>query len=347
MCAKLNDSIAVHRLVADLHLGSSAEPVRAVLKYCHRRVRSFLREYGECPTVAELLQVLADKLGTRLVEINSDGELGDLQSHYAGRGELMFAALDRELGGSGDYGITLKLTRPEAWEQPYISIIDCRGPKRQRRYHTKWHEIGHLLILTDQTRLAFNRSHDSKQPKSAEESLVDAIAGDMSFYPDLIKPHLNGRITFERVEQVRAALCPDASMYSAVLNVSKLWPTPCIWLEADLAAKKRDETAQQSFGFKDPPERVLRAVHTAANEPAREQGLCIIPRFRVPKRSVINQVFERGLTFGEAWEDLSWWESSDGARLNSCAVHVEAKRIGQSIHALVEPSTFDRSSAST
>jgi hypothetical protein len=53
----------------------------------------------------------------------------------------MFATLDRELAGSDDYGITLKLTNPEPWEQPYISIIDCRGKKRQRKYHTKWHEL--------------------------------------------------------------------------------------------------------------------------------------------------------------------------------------------------------------
>ena len=142
-----------------------------------------------------------------------------LQSHYVNRGELLFATLDKELQRSEDYGITIKLKNSAIWELPYVSIVDCRGQKRQRRYHTKWHEIAHLLILTDQTRLEFRRSHDSSQPKSAEESLVDSIAGEMSFYPDLITPHLDGPISFERIEQIREALCPEASMYSAALNL--------------------------------------------------------------------------------------------------------------------------------
>jgi hypothetical protein len=338
MCAKLNSSVAVHRLAADLRLKSSENPVQAVLTYCHRKVAKFLKEYGSCSTVVELLDLLENKLETRIIEINSDTELRELQSRYARRGELMFATLEKELGRGGDYGITLKLTNPEVWEQPYVSIVDCRGPKWQRRYHTKWHELAHLLILTDQTRLAFRRSHYSVQPKSAEESLIDSIAGEMSFYPDLVVPHLNGPISFERIEEVRQACCPDASMYSAILNLSKLWPSPCVWLEARLAAKKGEETAQESFAFREPPERVLRAIYTAANEPARERGLNIIPRFRIPKSSVISNVFKQGVSGGEASEDLAWWESSGGTRLGPCRVRVHAKRIGESIHALVVPS---------
>lgn len=329
----------VHRLAADLRLKSSANPVQALLSYCHRRVRKFLKDYGECSTVSELLELLANKLGTRVIEINTDEELSALKSEYVNRGELMFAALDHQLVGSDDYGITLRLTHPQPWEQSYISIIDCRGKKRQKKYHTKWHELGHLLILTDQSRLAFRRSHEFGHPKSAEESLVDSIAGEMSFYPDLIKPHLDGPISFETIEQIRQSLCPEASIYSAVLNLSKLWPTPCVWIEARLAMKKSEETAQESFSFRKPPERVLRAVHTAANEPARERRLNIIPRFRVPKSSVISRVFEQGLSFGEAFEDLAQWESSGGTQLGPCKVRVQVKRIGESIHALIVPST--------
>jgi hypothetical protein len=343
MCAKLNSSVAIHRLAADLRLRTSENPVRAVLAYCHRRITKFLKEYGTCSTLDELLALLANKLGTRIIEINNDQELRELQSQFVNRGELIFATLDRELAGLQNYGITLKLQNPEPWEQPYVSIIDCRDRKRQRRYHTKWHELGHLLILTDQTRLAFRRSHDSTQLKSAEESLVDSIAGEISFYPDLVAAHLGGEISFERIEQIRQALCPEASMYSAVLNVSKLWPTPCIWVEAQVAAKKSEENAlQESFAFRKPPQKSLRAVHTSANEAARECGFGIIPRFRVPRNSVITQVFEQGLSFSEAFEDLDWWESSDGARLGPCRVHVMAKRIGGNIHALLVPLEEER-----
>jgi|HubBroStandDraft_6_1064221.scaffolds.fasta_scaffold03528_11 hypothetical protein len=339
MCAKLNNNVTVHRLAADLRLKPSESPVQAVLAYCRRRVAKFIKEFhGNCSTVAELLELSANKLDTQIIEIGSDLELQELQARYRNRGELMFATLDQELCRPGDYGITLKLTNRELWELPYVSIIDSRGPKRQSRYHTKWHEIGHLLILTDQSRLAFHRSHDSSQPKSAEESLVDSIAGEMSFYPELITPHLNGTISFAKIEELRQRLCPDASLYSAILNLSKLWPSPCVWVEARLAAKKCEETTQESFAFREPPERSLRAVHTAANNPARERGVNIIPRFRVPKSSIISQVFEQRLPFGEACEDLAWWQSSDGTKLNACGVHVQAKRIGESVHALVVPS---------
>jgi hypothetical protein len=36
--------------------------------------------------------------------------------------------------------------------------------------------------------LAFRRTHDPTVPKSAEESLVDTIASEFSFYPQLLKP---------------------------------------------------------------------------------------------------------------------------------------------------------------
>lgn len=338
MSVKLNNSIAVHRLAADLGLKPSESPVQAVLAYCHRRVRDFLKNYGTCSSLVELLNLMANKLGTRIIEINNDEELRALEAHYACRGESIFAALDQYIAGSEDYGITLRLQRAELWEQPYISVIDCRGRKRQRRYHTKWHELGHLLILTDQTRLAFRRSHDSAHPKSAEESLVDSIAGEMSFYPDLVGPQLKGCISFERIDELRQRICPEASMYSAVLNLSKLWPTPCIWIEAQLAVKKSEErTLQASFGFRKPPCKALRAIHSSANEAARQYGLGAIPRFRVPKKSVINQVFEQGSSFGEAYEDLAWWESSSGTRLGKCEVHVQAKRIAESIHAFLVP----------
>jgi hypothetical protein len=338
MCAKMSDSIVIHKLAADLRLRPSHDPVQAILRHCNRKITKILTDYGGCSTVAELLDLLANKLGTWIVEIKTDPDLHNLQARYVNRGELAFATVGPELSGPDDFGITFRLLNPQAWEQPYVSVIDCRGPKRLRRYHTKWHEIGHLLILTDQTRLAFRRSHSHEIRKSAEESLVDTIAGELSFYPSLVSSHLSGTISFRRIEELRDLLCPDASTYSAVLNLSRMWPTACIWLEAKLAARKRDEAELQgAFAFKDPPQKTLRAIHTQANGPARGMGLAIIPRFRVPQASIISRIFQSGLSVAEADEDLGWWESSSGTRLRPCKVRVHAKRIGDSIHALLVP----------
>lgn len=338
MSAKLNSSLSIHRLAADLGLRPTENPVQVILAYCHRTIKSFLAEHGPCSGLGELLDLVANKLGTRIVEIHNNEELSRLQREFVNRGETIFATLEQEFADSECYGITLKLQNLAAWEQQYVSIIDCRNLKRQRSYHTKWHEIGHLLILTDQTRLAFHRTHVAYHPKSAEESLVDAVAGEFSFYRSLLAKHLTGPISFEKIERIRTSCCPEASLYSSILNVSKLWPTPCIWIEARLAGKKSQENLlQESFGFKPAVEKTLRAVYTSPNDAARAIGFGIIPNFRVPRKSVISRVFEQRLAVSEAQEDLGWWESSDGKRLNALRVHVQARQIGDSVHALIVP----------
>ena len=337
MCAKLNSSIVVHRLASDLGLRGPADPVRAILSYCHRVVKAFLVDYPDCPTPAKLLDFLANKLSTRIIEIHTDEDLQATVLEYATRGEHAFATLQQELCDDQSYGITLKLQNRQPWEPGYVSVIDCRGRKSQRRYHTKWHELGHLLILTDQTRLAFYRTHDPTQPKSAEESLVDTIAGEFSFYPRMVKPLARGEISFEKIEEIRTDLCPEASFYSSILNVTKLWPMPCIWVEAKLAHKRGHNNGQHSFGFQDTPRPTLRAVYTTPNQAARELQITMIPNFRVPNQSVIHQVFHDEMPYAEAEEDLGMWESSDGTQLPSRRVQVKAKRVGDSVHALILP----------
>jgi hypothetical protein len=337
MCAKLNSSIIVHRLASDLGLRASADPVRAILSYCHRVVKAFLGDYPDCPSPANLLDFLANKLSTRIIEINAEEDLQRTIREYADRGELGFATLEQELSDDQSYGITLKLHDRQPWEPGYVSVIDCRGRKHQRRYHTKWHELGHLLILTDQTRLAFRRTHDPTQPKSAEESLVDTIAGEFSFYPRMVKPLARGEISFEKIEEIRAKLCPESSFYSSVLNITKLWPTPCLWVEAKLGQKKGDNNGQGAFTFRKKPRPSLRAVHAAPNEAARQRQMMIIPNFRVPDQSVIHSVFYGELSYAEADEDLAMWESSDGRRLSGQRVQVKAKRLTDSVHALIIP----------
>lgn len=337
MSPRLNSSLVIHRLAGDLGLRSSATPVQDVLSYCHRRVKDFLSDYSDCSSPALLLDFLANKLSTRLCEVHTDAELHELQREYVLRGERGFAILTSELADENTYGITLKLqNRLQLWEPAYVSVIDCRGAKKPRGYHTKWHELGHLLILTDQTRFAFRRTHDRSQPKSSEESLVDVVAGEFSFYSPMILPRARGEISFDKIEQVRSELTPEASQYSSILNLTKLWSSPCIWLEAKLAHKKSEqEGSQRSFAFqrRNPP--ALRAVHTNSNPAAKNLGMMIIPHFRVPVQSVIHRVFASELPFGEGHEDLSHWTSSDGKRLPKRPVRVQAKRIGESVHALI------------
>src|ERR1700679_3836150 len=109
MCSRLNSSIVVHRLASHLALRASADPVRAVLLHCHKLVREFLFDYPDCPNPAKLLEFLANKLGTRIVEIHSDADLRRAAKEYTDRGERAFAALEQELADEQSYGITIKL----------------------------------------------------------------------------------------------------------------------------------------------------------------------------------------------------------------------------------------------
>jgi hypothetical protein len=184
------------------------------------------------------------------------------------------------------------------------------------------------LVLTDQMRMEFRRTHDPTQEKSAEEKLVDVVAGDLSFFPDLVKPLIDGEISFEKIEDIRVRMCPDASQTSSAINISKIWPSPCVWLEAKPQAKKSEPKGSV-------PD--LRAVKITENRVAREKGLRMIANFRVPPNSIIFRSFYRGFAGGEAIENLAWWEASGGTRLQDRTIRVQVKNMGDSVQALVTP----------
>ena len=94
----------------------------------------------------QLLEALANKLGTTFAVVKSDAELRQLRQQHVARGEVGFATLEEELAGK-TYGITLRKRQRQMWEPEFVSVIDCRGDKSYRENYTKWHEMGHLLIM--------------------------------------------------------------------------------------------------------------------------------------------------------------------------------------------------------
>jgi hypothetical protein len=324
MASNLNNHIIVQKLATDLGLKPSATPVETILEFCRKKVRKLIQDFDGCMTPEEILPWLAAKLSTRLVEINADNDLAQIVTEYCRKKEYAFATLEQELQGSTE-GITLRLSYRDLWEPAFVSIIDCRGRRRLRRYHTKWHELAHLLILTDQLRMTFRRTHESGQGKSAEEKLVDAIAGDLSFFPEFVKPLIDGEISFEKIEEIRTRVCPDSSQTSSAINISKIWPSPCVWLEARPQAKRGESKNSVP---------ALRAIKVSENGPARHQGLRMIANFRVPPNSIIFGSFFRGAG-GEAIENLAWWQASCGTRLSDRLVRVQVKNMGDSVQALV------------
>jgi hypothetical protein len=338
MTPKLKNNLTIQRLAADLSLRHSPDPVRAIVDYCHRKVRLFLRDYPSCPNTTELLKLVANKLGTIFVEVSTDADLARIKKDYVAKGDSAFVSLEQELSDD-TFGVTLKRQQHNPkWEQPYVSIIDCRGTKRLKAYFTKWHEIGHLLILTDQTRLVFKRTHALHEPKSPEESLVDIIAGSFAYYPEMVRPLASGRISFEAVEAVRQTLSPDGSFHSALIGIANAWPSACILVEARMAPRKSDvDYRQDAFDFKTQPDTALRAVHISGNEAARTLGIKMFPHWRVPELSVISRVFQMREGTLEGNENLDWWETSGGKKLKSQRIAVSARWVGDAVYALIIP----------
>jgi len=335
----LKRSYKIHALASDLGIKPTGDPVREIVRFCEKRVRRFLKDFPDCATLAQLLDVVASKLGTKFEEIHSDHEVDEVRDRYLRQGEKAFASLHQELP-TQVFGVTFRRISRKSWELPFVSVIDCRGEKRFRSYYTKWHELGHLLILTDQMRLTFRRTHFGLEDKDPEEALVDVIAGTFGFLPDLVRPLAKGQLSFDQIENIRLKLCPEASQQASLIGIAKAWPTPCILLQVDLALKRGEvrDRSQGGFDFHEGPKEVLRAVQATPNEAARAVNFVIFPNMRIPKQSVISRIHAGDAADAKAFENLGWWESSDGSQLPNVSVLVQARSCTWGgIQALITP----------
>ena len=255
------------------------------------------------------------------------------------KGETGFANLDADLSGSKDFGITIRRMHGEGWEPQFVSVIDCRGEKVFRSYFTKWHELAHLLTLTAQMRLEFRRSHSQLANHDPEERLMDIIAGELGFLPDFLPSDMRDDISFGAIERIRQEYCPTASRQAAMIGIVKALPKPCILLGAQLAVRKSEASSLGQMildvGLQEPVP-VLRAVRVTINEAAREEGIQLHKQWRVPKESIIASVFATS-EYAEATEDLSWWTTTSGSRLDNCPVLVKARKGWEAVEALIIP----------
>lgn len=338
MARKLNSSLTVQRLALDLGLGHKDKPVANIVRYCENRITEFMKDYPECPTLADMLDWVANKVGTSFIELRTDSDLDEVRSKYLAKGEKRFVDLSDFLANEDDFGVTFRLRNREPWELEFISIIDSRGNKSARAYFTKWHEIAHLITQTKQMRFAFRRTHSSDQNPD-EERVMDAIAGRFGFFPPMVHKLVDGEISFEMISRLRDTLCPTASHQASLINFARFWPSPVILIRGELAHKRAEKRLldQLDLGFRDKPQAVLRAIHVTTSDIAVENDFAIFQNMRVPERSVIHRVFTNGAGYDEAEEDLTWWESSNGWRPRTCSVRVMSRYSWDGVDALIVP----------
>jgi hypothetical protein len=338
MSPKLDSSLQIHTLAHDLGLPRSSAPSQQIVKSVESRVRQIARKFA-CESLKSLLEATANEVGTTFREIRTDEDLQNLSREFVSKGELIFANLPNDICRADDFGITIALHKQKPWEQPFVSMIDCRGNKSYRAYFTKWHELAHLLTLTPQMRLVFRRSHSREDSLNPEEKLMDVIASATGFLPDFFPSTFHGELSFEAIAEIKNEFCPESSMQAATIGIVKAYLSPCILLQAEMALKKAEAecTSQLGFGFRPRPNPSLRATRATVNTAARDAGVQFFNNWRVPAQSIIAETFATG-TYGEANEDLAWWETSTGRHLEPQPIRVKAQKIGDAVHALLVPS---------
>ena len=97
----------------------------------------------------------------------------------------------------------------------------------------------------------FRRTHLHLDERDPEERLVDVLAGEFGFLRDIVVPHADGSISFDKVERIRSILCPDASLVASLIGITRTWPQPCVLVRAEEGLRKKEQraTAQGCFGF--------------------------------------------------------------------------------------------------
>jgi hypothetical protein len=323
------------RVAADLRLPLGIDPIDGVLAACEERVARMLREFeegvGRCQTLSLLCDLVASKLRAQFEVIRTDADLTALRLRYLQKGETGFARLEADLAGDS-FGVTIRLLQPEPWGMQFVSVIDCRGEKRHREFYTKWHELAHLLILTDQLRLVFRRTHEERS--NPEEQLVDLIAGRCGFHREVVSREASGQLDLRGLDLLRSQLCPDASRQAATIGLVNAWPTPCVLLHTAFALKAEEKRDAAKNAEASVPK--LRATHVLVNEAARSLGIALFRNIRVPLQSVISRVSEGDIEEASDVENLAWWEAA-GKHLDPMPIRVHARRTYGGVEALLVP----------
>jgi hypothetical protein len=322
MTERLNSNLTIKTLAHDLGLAPGGDPVSKIVKFCQNRIKKMLSEMDCTQDSSGILSLAAAKLDTEFVDVTTVHEASEVQKQFVAAGETGLALLQKEFA-NGVLGITVLRLKKKPFQRKYVSVINCCGRNAERSYFTKWHELVHLLTLTDQSRLSFRRTHVVCDKKDPEESLVDVVAGHLAFHPSLVRPYAKRVLSFELMEEIRAAVFPEASRTAAMIGIPKAWPHPAVLVKVTLATNRSSNDKQ------------LRATDVSVNQAATDEGVFAIRNFRVPEGSILHDVFAGKTGRAEAVEEMEHWVSSDGTRWTGGRFKVRATRMGDCVQAIL------------
>jgi hypothetical protein len=139
-----------------------------------------------------------------------------------------------------------------------------------------------------------------------------------------LKPYAQQRLSFAIVDEIREKVFSVSSRQAALLGITHQWPKPCVLLRIELAGK-RNSTSRE-----------LRAVTARPNPAAIDEGVIVIPKFRVPQDSIIWSAFHDGtLVTADVQEPLELWTSSDGSQWSGGHFHVDIQNGHENMQVLL------------
>jgi hypothetical protein len=325
-----------------LGLPARGDIERSLIRHATETIRTWIAAHGRPKNLSDLLDKVATSFSVEIVEIHSDADIEALLKRIPPTREPVLARLTAELDDSTDAIILQRQNRAD-WEMPYLAVINCRGWHRSRRYFSKWHEVIHLLLDGKQLRFAFRKR--AAKRKHPEEVLVDKIAGELAFHPDLFGPVLlseleaAGRLTFDVVERVRAEIAPDASRESALYACVRHCPEPVFFLTAKLGYKNSERRQLDDLlsGLDDanPPEAKLRVKSSSPNDAASRSGIRFHENMQVPGASLVSAAYNGPIDRADGQESLEIWQTSDGGPIGRGRLGIEALRRGDEVWCLV------------
>ncbi|MCA9217181.1 MAG: hypothetical protein KDB27_29130 [Planctomycetales bacterium] len=310
------DAVADH---LDIRIDAEDEGFNeAVISTCLTKVAPIIAD-ASATSGEEILAALGNHFSVRFEEVRSQADIQRLEQKYLkGQRELGFAQLEKELANPNVDALLFERQQAEVWDDDkWVAVLNLQQTEA-RSFFNRAHELSHRIAEPPQGLLPFKR-HGLERGEPIER-LMDQIGAELAFFPDVFVPLVEARqaeqLTFGVINELRTQFADSSSLLAAVNAVVNAWPKPACCMTAKMAGRKRK-----------PNEAVaLRVFPQSRNTLAHDANeLFVIQRMRVPKTSVVYEVFTNGGT-RTAVENLSTWSTSGGKKLRDENVLITATR---------------------
>lgn len=265
------------------------------------------------------MHALSHHFSVRFEEVRSQADIQRLERKYLrGQRELGFAQLRKELANPNVDALLFERQQAgERDEDKWVAVLNLQQSEA-KSYFNRAHELSHRIAEPPQGFLPFKR-HSLERGEPIER-LMDQIAAELAFFPDVFGPLVETRqaeqLTFDLINDLRTQFADSSSLLAAANAVVNSWPMPACCMTAKMAGRKQK-----------PNEAIaLRVFPQLRNSRAHDTNeLFVIQRMRVPTTSIVYEVFTNGGT-RTAVENLSTWATSSGKRLRDEDVLISAIR---------------------